>query len=272
MLDYCGNSDGNSPGYQTPSPSMTSFFNMGMTSGLGTDSQQRQSAFVLSSPQLAALQNLTEMKAPITSSSADSLSNPYNYTQSTLKQLGLSWTQATPHRITDILGRPVNSLGLSSINAGMYLHPQARLSKLAELPGRPPIYWPGILNNHSWRPTAQTNVIIDRDGKKKHTRPTFSGQQIFALEKTFEQTKYLAGPERARLAYALGMSESQVKVWFQNRRTKWRKKHAAEMATAKKKHEENADMSACSDLDDDIGDDCSPLTDESIDFSSLKSV
>lgn len=43
-------------------------------------------------------------------------------------------------------------------------------------------------------------------------RPTFSGQQIFALEKTFEQTKYLAGPERAKLAYALGMTESQVKV------------------------------------------------------------
>uniref|UniRef100_A0A2H1V3X8 SFRICE_029209 n=1 Tax=Spodoptera frugiperda TaxID=7108 RepID=A0A2H1V3X8_SPOFR len=27
-------------------------------------------------------------------------------------------------------------------------------------------------------------------------------------------------------------------VWFQNRRTKWRKKHAAEMATAKRKQEE----------------------------------
>lgn len=48
--------------------------------------------------------------------------------------------------------------------------------------------------------------------KRKHTRPTFSGHQIFALEKTFEQTKYLAGPERARLAFALGMTESQVKV------------------------------------------------------------
>lgn len=53
---------------------------------------------------------------------------------------------------------------------------------------------------------------MDKDGKKKHSRPTFSGQQIFALEKTFEQTKYLAGPERARLAYSLGMTESQVKV------------------------------------------------------------
>nr|CDS28276.1 Nk6 [Hymenolepis microstoma] len=74
---------------------------------------------------------------------------------------------------------------------------------------------------------------MDKDGKRKHTRPTFSGQQIFALEKMFEQTKYLAGPERARLALLLGMSESQVKVWFQNRRTKWRKRSAADMTTIK---------------------------------------
>lgn len=52
----------------------------------------------------------------------------------------------------------------------------------------------------------------EMSARKKHTRPTFSGHQIFALEKTFEQTKYLAGPERARLAYSLGMTESQVKV------------------------------------------------------------
>uniref|UniRef100_A0A182SUI4 Homeobox domain-containing protein n=1 Tax=Anopheles maculatus TaxID=74869 RepID=A0A182SUI4_9DIPT len=58
---------------------------------------------------------------------------------------------------------------------------------------------------------SQNHHAQDKDGKKKHTRPTFSGQQIFALEKTFEQTKYLAGPERAKLAYALGMTESQVK-------------------------------------------------------------
>ncbi|KAF5300965.1 hypothetical protein FQA39_LY10935 [Lamprigera yunnana] len=112
------------------------------------------------------------------------------------------------------------------------------------------IYWPGfqglVANPMAWRERLNLNsmnqgglggVGPDKDAKKKHTRPTFSGQQIFALEKTFEQTKYLAGPERAKLAYALGMTESQVKVWFQNRRTKWRKKHAAEMATAKRKQE-----------------------------------
>ena len=73
---------------------------------------------------------------------------------------------------------------------------------------------------HRIQPPNQLSPTDDKDdvvNKQKHTRPTFSGHQIFALEKTFEQTKYLAGPERARLAYALGMSESQVKVgveWF----------------------------------------------------------
>ena len=60
-------------------------------------------------------------------------------------------------------------------------------------------------------------------------------------------------------------------VWFQNRRTKWRKKHAAEMATAKKKQEEVEDMTGNSDMEDDMGA-CSPLTEGSLDFSSLKSV
>ena len=48
--------------------------------------------------------------------------------------------------------------------------------------------------------------------KRKMIRPTFTGPQIFALERTFEQQKYLAGPERAKLAEAVDMSENQVKV------------------------------------------------------------
>uniref|UniRef100_A0A3Q1JF91 Homeobox domain-containing protein n=1 Tax=Anabas testudineus TaxID=64144 RepID=A0A3Q1JF91_ANATE len=89
-----------------------------------------------------------------------------------------------------------------------------------------------------WRGGRQqcSGPLGEMPGRKKHTRPTFSGHQIFALEKTFEQTKYLAGPERARLAYSLGMTESQVKVWFQNRRTKWRKKSASEPSSTQVSH------------------------------------
>jgi hypothetical protein len=56
---------------------------------------------------------------------------------------------------------------------------------------------------------ARNHRAIQND---KNTRPTFTGQQIYALEKMFEQTKYLAGPERARLSFSLGMTEGQVKV------------------------------------------------------------
>ena len=63
-----------------------------------------------------------------------------------------------------------------------------------------------------------------KDGKKeKKGRATFSGNQIDELEKAFSATQYLTTSERARLAERLQLSESQVKIWFQNRRTKCRR-------------------------------------------------
>ncbi|XP_065100314.1 homeobox protein Nkx-6.1 [Paramisgurnus dabryanus] len=204
---------------------------------------------------------------------------------------------ATPHGINDILSRPavVCSGAATAVAAsspagilsgltrfsslspppppGLYFSPGAaavavaRYPKpLTDLPGRTPIFWPGVMQSPHWRDARfacsphQNSVLLDKDGKRKHTRPTFSGQQIFALEKTFEQTKYLAGPERARLAYSLGMTESQVKVWFQNRRTKWRKRHAAEMATAKKKQDSETErLKGASENEEDDDDYNKPL-------------
>ncbi|XP_061657395.1 homeobox protein Nkx-6.1 [Syngnathoides biaculeatus] len=196
-------------------------------------------------------------------------------------------SSATPHGINDILNRPratpssVASASLGVLSAlqqpppvppaGLYFSPGVAAAMvryppkpLSELAGcRSPLFWPGVMQGAHWRdarfacsPQQSCVAVESKDGKRKHTRPTFSGQQIFALEKTFEQTKYLAGPERARLAFSLGMSESQVKVWFQNRRTKWRKKHAAEMASAKQKHDSQTErLKVSSDLDADADDD-----------------
>ncbi|CAF1169449.1 unnamed protein product [Adineta steineri] len=59
--------------------------------------------------------------------------------------------------------------------------------------------------------------------KKKKARTTFTGKQIFELEKKFEDKKYLSSTERAEMATLLTVTETQVKIWFQNRRTKWKK-------------------------------------------------
>nr|XP_005499969.2 homeobox protein DBX2 [Columba livia] len=53
-------------------------------------------------------------------------------------------------------------------------------------------------------------------------RAVFSEDQRKALEKMFQKQKYISKTDRKKLAINLGLKESQVKIWFQNRRMKWR--------------------------------------------------
>ncbi|XP_046998090.1 homeobox protein H2.0-like [Schistocerca americana] len=62
-------------------------------------------------------------------------------------------------------------------------------------------------------------------GKCKRVRTIFTPEQLERLEAEFERQQYMVGPERLYLAHALQLTEAQVKVWFQNRRIKWRKQH-----------------------------------------------
>ncbi|XP_023289594.1 homeobox protein Nkx-6.1, partial [Orussus abietinus] len=62
-------------------------------------------------------------------------------------------------------------------------------------------------------------------GKVKRVRTIFTAQQLQRLEIEFARQQYMVGPERLCLAHALSLTEAQVKVWFQNRRIKWRKLH-----------------------------------------------
>ncbi|ESO91055.1 hypothetical protein LOTGIDRAFT_163574 [Lottia gigantea] len=64
--------------------------------------------------------------------------------------------------------------------------------------------------------------------KRKKPRTSFSRLQIMELEKRFHRQKYLASAERSSLAKTLKMTDAQVKTWFQNRRTKWRRQTAEE--------------------------------------------
>ncbi|XP_053316260.1 homeobox protein not2-like [Spea bombifrons] len=59
--------------------------------------------------------------------------------------------------------------------------------------------------------------------KMKRVRTVFTQEQQERLEKEFLKQQYMVGTERVDLASTLSLSETQVKVWFQNRRIKWRK-------------------------------------------------
>ena len=57
----------------------------------------------------------------------------------------------------------------------------------------------------------------------KNWRRKFSDEQTKYLETTFEQQRYITGKERLEISKKLNMTTRQVKTWFQNRRTKWKR-------------------------------------------------
>nr|VZI31995.1 unnamed protein product [Spirometra erinaceieuropaei] len=59
--------------------------------------------------------------------------------------------------------------------------------------------------------------------KPKRIRTAFSPSQLLRLENAFETNHYVVGQERKKLADSLSLTETQVKVWFQNRRTKFKR-------------------------------------------------
>ncbi|XP_076831072.1 NK3 homeobox 3 [Brachyhypopomus gauderio] len=83
------------------------------------------------------------------------------------------------------------------------------------------------------RENAERCNFVDRHPKssKKRSRAAFSHAQVYELERRFNLQRYLSGPERADLARALTLTETQVKIWFQNRRYKTKRRQmAAELA------------------------------------------
>lgn len=70
---------------------------------------------------------------------------------------------------------------------------------------------------------SKTETNNESVKRKKKARTTFTGRQIWELENTFKDKKYLTAGERNELAQLLNVTDNQVKIWFQNRRTKWKK-------------------------------------------------
>ncbi|XP_037797083.1 homeobox protein notochord-like [Penaeus monodon] len=105
-----------------------------------------------------------------------------------------------------------------TIDALLGLHTQKDLPDTTASPPASPISHP--------QQESYDTALRDAPGKIKRHRTVFTDSQLQRLEEEFQRQQYLVGPERRSLASQLELSELQLKVWFQNRRIKWRKNQA----------------------------------------------
>eukprot|EP00058_Branchiostoma_floridae_P025387 XP_002610877.1 hypothetical protein BRAFLDRAFT_94870 [Branchiostoma floridae] len=101
-----------------------------------------------------------------------------------------------------------------------FLHPQQ-----ASLPCHP---WllarhQAVFGHRMQDPGNGPLLLANPFRKPKRIRTAFTPSQLLRLEHAFEKNHYVVGQERKHLAQSLSLTETQVKVWFQNRRTKYKR-------------------------------------------------
>ncbi|ULU00673.1 hypothetical protein L3Y34_001250 [Caenorhabditis briggsae] len=114
--------------------------------------------------------------------------------------------------------------GAGSVAGTMYGTPQGGYGMYAPGPGSSPE------ESSQYTETTTTKIVegceakYNQKGKKmRKPRTIYNTAQLQMLQKKFDKTQYLALPDRAALAAELGLSQTQVKIWFQNRRSKQKK-------------------------------------------------